>query len=219
MGKTILNTLSLTAITLSTCFFTTAEADVLKLELPDAYVGGTPIDYHGENKEEPNYKPRPDFEIPAGTTNIARGKTVTSSAEKPEYGKLAFLTDGDKGFENKSVLGLPEGLQWVQIDLGKVCELYALTLWHFYEHEQVYFDVVIKVADDVAFTKNVRDVFNNDHDNSSKLGKGTDKEYIESYQSRFVDLKGVKAQYIRFYTNGSTQGNFNHYVEVDVFGK
>ena len=116
-------------------------------------------------------------------------------------------------------MGLAKGQQWVQIDLAKVSELYALTLWHFHEGDRVYFDVVIRVADDAAFTKNVRDVFNNDHDNSSKLGKGKDKEYIESYKSRFVNLKGVKAQYIRFYTNGSTHDDFNHYVEVEIFGK
>ena len=219
MKKSMMTTLGLAAVTMGASMFSPAQAEVLKLELPEPYFGGTPLDYFGENLEEPNYKPRPAFEVPEGTTNIAKGKKVTSSVEKPEYGKLEFLVDGDKSYENKSLLGLAKGLQWVQVDLGEVCELYALTLWHFHEGDRVYFDVVVKVADDAAFTKNVRDVFNNDHDNSSKLGVGTDKEYIESYKSRFVDLKGVKAQYVRYYTHGSTHDEFNHYVETEIFGK
>ena len=201
------------------CIISPTQAEILKLDLPTPYFEGTPIDYLGENLEVINYKPRPDFVVPEGTTNIAIGKKVRSSSKKPEYGKLEFLVDGDKDFEDKSLLGLAKGLQWIQIDLGQYSELYAITLWHFHKGERVYFDVVIKVADDAAFTKNVRDVFNNDHDNSSKLGVGTDKEYIETYKSRFVDLKSVKAQYIRFYTNGNTHDEFNHYVEAEVFGR
>ena len=83
----------------------------------------------------------------------------------------------------------------------------------------MYFDVVVKVAEDAAFTKGVKTVFNNDHDNSSELGAGKDKEYIESYKSRFVDLKGVNARYLRFYSKGNTSDEFNHYVEVEIFGK
>jgi hypothetical protein len=189
----------------------------LKFELPEPYFGGTPLDYFGENLEEPNYKPRPDFFVPEGTTNVALGKKVTASGE-PEFGKLAFLVDGDTSYKQSSLLGLPEGHQWVQIDLGEECDLYALALWHFHEGDRVYFDVAIQVSDDPDF-KNAKFVFNNDHDNSSKMGKGTDKEYIESYKGKFIDLKGVKARYIRFYSNGNTSDGFNHYVEAMVFGK
>jgi len=220
MKNSMIVTLGLAALTVGEALFSTAQAEVLKLELPEPYFGGTPLDYFGENLEEPNYKPRPDYEVPAGTTNVAKGKKVTSSVEKPEYGKFEFLTDGDKSYENKSLLGLAKGLQWVQIDLGEVNNIYALTFWHFHEGDRVYFDVVVRVADDAAFTKNVRDIYNNDHDDSSKLGKkGKDQEYIESYKARFVPVKDTKARYIRFYSNGSTHDEFNHYVEAEVFAK
>ena len=39
----------------------------LKLELPEPYFGGTPLDYFGPNLEEPDYKPRPPFQVPANT--------------------------------------------------------------------------------------------------------------------------------------------------------
>ena len=197
----------------------TVRADELELELPDPYFGGTPLDYFGENLEEPNYKPRPAFEVPDGTTNVAKGKSVSASVDKPEFGDLAMLVDGDKSYEQKSLLGLAAGAQWIQVDLGAVNTLFVLTLWHFHEGDRVYFDVVVKVAEDAAFTKGVKTVFNNDHDNSSEMGAGKDKEYIESYKSRFVDLKAVEGRYVRFYSKGNTSDDFNHYVEVEIFGK
>jgi hypothetical protein len=65
----------------------------------------------------------------------------------------------------------------------------------------------------------VRTVFNNDNDNSSGLGIGKDKEYIETFQGRPFIVKGIKARYVRLYSNGSTSSEMNHYVEVEVYGK
>lgn len=193
--------------------------EILELELPEPYFGGTPLDYFGANLEEPNYKKRPDFMVPAGVTNVAKGKMVSANTAKPEFGEFSFLVDGDKSYEQKSLLGLAAGAQWIQVDLGAVNTLYALMLWHFHEGDRVYFDVVVKSADDAEFTKNVQTIFNNDHDNTSEMGAGKDKEYIESYKAKFVDTKGVTGRYVRFYSKGNTSDDFNHYVEVEVFGK
>ena len=32
-------------------------------------------------------------------------------------------------------------------------------------------------------------------------------------------LKGLKARYVRFYSNGSTADDLNRYTEVEVYGK
>lgn len=209
------------ALALTTAINAIAEdkTEKLELELPEPYFGGTPLDYFGENLEEPNYKPRPDFMVPAGVTNVSAGKTVTASVADTEFGEFGYLVDGDKSYEQKSLLGLAAGHQWIQIDLGSVHNLYALMLWHFHEGDRVYFDVVVKSADDAEFTKNVQTLFNNDHDNTSEMGAGTDKEYIETYKAKFVDAKGVAGRYIRFYSKGNTSDDFNHYVEAEVFGK
>lgn len=191
----------------------------IKIELPQPYFGGTPLDYFGPNLEKPNYKPRPPFMTPKGTTNVAKGKVVTSSDPDPEFGSLAFLVDGDKDYRKKSLLALAAGHQWIQIDLGASHELYAFALWHFHEGERVYFDVAVQVASDAGFAKDTQFVFNNDHDNSAGLGVGADKEYIEDYRGKFVDMKGVTGRYVRLYTKGNTSDDLNHYVEVEVFGK
>ena len=190
----------------------------VKLELPQPYFGGTPLDYFGPNLEKPNYKPRPPFMAPAGTTNVAKGKPVTASAA-PEFGSLEMLVDGDKDYKKQSLLGLPAGDQWVQIDLGATHELYAVLLWHFHEGERVYFDVAIQASDDPEFKENVHVLFNNDHDNTAGRGVGEQQEYIESYKGKFIESAGVKARYIRLYAKGNTTDEMSHYVEAEVYGR
>jgi fucose permease len=78
--------------------------------------------------------------------------------------------------------------------------------------------LVVQVSDDAAFQKGVTTIFNNDHDNSSKLGVGKDKEYIEVAEGKLFDPKGAKGRYVRLYSNGNTTNDLTHYVEVEVYG-
>ncbi|HPX40355.1 MAG TPA: hypothetical protein PLF51_07950, partial [Candidatus Hydrogenedentes bacterium] len=145
-------------------------------------------------------------------------KPVTSSDKTPSMGKLPMVTDGDKGFQEKSLVELDKGLQWVQIDLQKKHKLYAILVWHFHTSERVYHDFVVRVANDPDFTQDVVTLYNNDHDNSAGLGAGTDKEYVESNEGRLVDGKGTEARYVRLYSKGNTSNERNNYVEVEVWG-
>ena len=69
------------------------------------------------------------------------------------------------------------------------------------------------------FIDGVVTVFNNDHDNTSKLGEGKEKEYVEDYMGRPFAINGVKGRYVRFYSKGNTSNEMNHYTEVEVYGK
>ena len=106
----------------------------------------------------------------------------------------------------------------VQIDLGASHPLHAILVWHYHSQARVYRDVVVQVSDDATFKKGVTTVFNNDHDNSAKLGGGPDKEYIEVAEGKLIDPKGVKGRYVRLLSNGNTTNDLNHYVEVEVYG-
>ena len=77
--------------------------------------------------------------------------------------------------------------------------------------------MVVQVADDPDFTQDVKTVYNNDKDNSSGLGVGTDKEYFETYEGRLMDAKGVEGRYVRLYSKGSTYSALNRYTEVEVW--
>ena len=50
----------------------------------------------------------------------------------------------------------------------------------------------------------VTTIFNNDFHNELGLGAGKDLNYIETYQGKLIDAKGVKGRYVRLYSNGNT---------------
>ena len=86
--------------------------------------------------------------MPAGTVNLAKGKKVTASDSEPVVGTLDLVTDGDKAGDEGSWVELGPGKQWVQIDLEKDANIYAVVVWHFHSQERVYRDVVVQVSDD-----------------------------------------------------------------------
>jgi len=192
--------------------------EALEFELPEPYYGGTVISYWSPKLEATVYKDRKPYFAPKGTTVVSRGKAVTASTA-PTVGELTEIVDGDKEFGKTSLVELPAGTQWVQIDLGATCDLYAILLWHFHEGARVYFDVIGQVSDDPEFKTGVSTIFNNDFDNSSGLGQGEDNEYIDNSDGRLIDAKGFKGRYIRFYSRGNSDNDFNNYVEIEVWGK
>jgi hypothetical protein len=202
-----------------------AAGDMVTLEVkkPKPAYTGTPKNPPAGIKLDPTWKPgkpQPEVKIPKDALkNIALNKPVTSSDSEPIIGKLDQVTDGDKEGVEGSWVELGPGKQWVQIDLGKSANIYALVLWHVHSDPRVYKDVVVQVADDQDFISNVQTVFNNDGDNSSGLGIGSDYEYFEGYEGKVIDAKGVKGRYVRLWTKGNTSDDQNHYTEVEVYGK
>lgn len=213
----------LAALTLCLPFVFADEAPAgkvkLELELPKPMFVGTPQNLKSPNLEPARKGPRPPVFIPEGCTNVALGKEVTSSDDFPIIGDLEQLTDGDKEGTDGSYFELAPGRQWVQLDLEDTYEIHAIAVWHYHSQARVYRDVVIQTAADPDFIMDVQTVFNNDHDNSSGLGVGRDKEYIETFEGRIVSVDGVKARYVRLYSNGNTSNEMNHYIEVEVYGK
>jgi len=189
------------------------------IELPKPMFVGTPTNIRVPNLEKPLGKPRPPFLAPAGTTNVARGKPVTSSDPQPIIGDLQMITDGDKEATDASLVELGPFLQHVTIDLGAVYDIYGVLVWHYHKQGRVYFDVIVQVADDPDFVTNVRTLFNNDIDNSAGLGIGEDMHYVETSEGKLIYAKGVKARYVRLYSNGNHANDLNHYIEVEVYGK
>ena len=195
------------------------DKEALKIELPEAYFGGTPLPYDSPNLEPEDYKDRPPFMAPKGATLVSKDKPVTASVKTPDLGELKMLVDGDKNYAKNSVIELPEGQQWVQIDLQAPHEIYAVLVWHYYEGKRVYFKVIVQVSNDPEFKTGATTLYNSDYDNSAGLGVGKDKEYIENNKGRLIDAKGVTGRYVRSYTNGNSSDDKNHYVEIEVFGK
>ena len=192
--------------------------EVLQIQLPKPMFVGTPKNIRTPNLETITGKPRGPFMVPVGTALLSAGKPVAASDKEPVIGEVAFVTDGKKSGEDGYYVELGPMLQWVQIDLGKSQELLAVVAWHYHSQARVYRDVVVQVSDDKDFISSVTTVFNNDHDNTSGLGAGKDREYIETFDGKLFDPKGVKARYVRLYSGGNTSNDMNHYVEVEVYG-
>ncbi len=192
--------------------------EVLKIQLPKPMFVGTPKNIRTPNLETVTGRPRGPFMVPAGTVLLSAGKPVASSDKEPVIGEVSYVTDGKKSGEDGYYVELGPMLQWVQIDLGKSQELTAIVAWHYHSQARVYRDVIVQVSDDKDFIGGVTTIFNNDHDNSSGLGAGKDKEYIETFDGRLFDPKGVRARYVRLYSGGNTSNDMNHYVEVEVYG-
>jgi hypothetical protein len=202
-----------------------------------------------DRTQKPRQKSGEKLLVPQGTRLLSRGVKVTSSDDDPIIGKLEMITDGNKESQDGSFyyVELFLRLAWVQLDLGKSHALYAVLVWHYYlpysydylwcpccdcNWPRVYQDVVVQISNDPAFKKDVITVFNNDHDNSSGLGKGKDDTYVETSEGRWINLKGVEGRYVRLYSRGysslptkdskddpSKYSPLNHYIEVEVYGK
>jgi hypothetical protein len=190
----------------------------LKLKLPKPMFIGTPTNLRSTNLEVITGKPRGPFYVPKGTVLLSAKKPVTSSEAQPVIGELDMITDGEKSGSDGFFVELGPSSQWVQIDLGAPYALHALLVWHYHTQARVYRDVIVQVSDDPTFQKGVTTIFNNDHDNTSKLGAGRDKEYIEVAEGKLIDPKGTKGRFVRLYSNGNTANDLSHYVEVEVYG-
>src|SRR6266478_5562266 len=192
----------------------------LSLKLPPPAFKGTPKDLRLSSYVEPlSDKPRPPMMVPPGLKNIAKGAKLTSSDKNATSSVLEKITDGDKEASDQSIIFLRKGSQWVQMDLGASQEIFAIALWHAHNTAKVYHSVIVQLSDDPDFLKDVRTIFNNDQENKSGLGVGTDREYFETFEGKLINGKGAKARYIRFYSKGSTESALNEYTEIEVYGR
>jgi hypothetical protein len=187
-------------------------------DIPPELIEGTPKPMNVPNLVQAPSK-APEFLVPEGTTLLSKGKPVTSSDDNPIIGDLTLITDGEKEAGEGYFVELLDGTQWVQIDLEKSAEVSAVWLWHFHSQKRAYNDVIVQISDDAEFKAGVTTVYNNDYDETSKMGKGADSPYVESRFGLIVDGKGSKGRYVRLYSNGNTSNEMNHYIEVEVHGK
>ena len=189
------------------------------IEVPIPGYEGTPVNFRGiPNLEKEAILPRGPFLAPAGVKNVAQGKKVTGKEMNPMMGELSMITDGDTTQVDGNYVELGPGMQWVQIDLESPQEIYGVLIWHYFQ-PRVYFCTIVQTADDAGFTKNVQTWFNNDNGNKLKLGAGKDQNYVDTNEGKLVSTKGVRARYVRLYSNGNSANDLNNYIEVAVYGR
>src|SRR6266550_2174423 len=142
MKNELSNSLLIVAFALA-CFASSVRAadpkptEPLKLDLPLHTLKGTPENLPaGPNIEPPSDVAPPSIEVPKGVTNVAAGKTVTSSVP-PYLGELSRITDGKKEAVDDDAVEFRKGTQWVQVDLGQSYAIHAIAMWHDHRYVQV----------------------------------------------------------------------------------
>jgi hypothetical protein len=208
------------------------DKEPLALKLPMPTLKGTPEQLPEGATIEPMAKdmPKPfvskqadnttyvtSLNLPKGAKNVAEGKTVTSSVA-PFTGELTQITDGQKEAFDDQAVEFKKGTQWVQIDLGAPVEIAAIAIWHDHRYVQLFKSVIVQASNDPEFKEGVVTLYNNDTENASGLGIGTDKQYFETRFGRVIDGKGTKARYLRSYSKGSNQSAINTVQEIEIYG-
>ena len=199
-----------------------AEKVAIKFELPPPHSSGTPKEIKSDNLE-PDPGPgklRPPIMVePEFAKKLTTEDTKVTTSEEAVTGDNEYVVDGDKTPDATCMLQLPGGVQWVQLDLGAEKTVSAVCVWHDQGDDRVYKDVIVQLSNDEKFASGVTTIFSNDHDDSAKIAKGTEKEYRERNDGRPIDAKLTKARYVRCYSNGSSSEPVNNYIEIEVFGK
>lgn len=149
-----------------------------------------------------------------GLANLALGKQPVGSTDIRDPQKI---TDGLSNDSN-AYGAVDGGPQWIQVNLGQNSEIHVIKLWHYFEDERIYKDIVVQLSSDKSFLTNVTTVYNNDRDNQLGQGAGKESGYVESAEGLVISVPKVQAQYVRIWSNGSETNSWNHYVEVQVYG-
>ena len=119
MVKIILKCISVVAVLLAANAALAQDKVPLKTQLPKPLFVGTPVPLNVPNLEPPLKGKRPDFMVPAGTVNLAKGKKVTASDDSPVVGTLDLVNDGDKAGDEGSVGARERVTRRAFVTLGK----------------------------------------------------------------------------------------------------
>ena len=161
----------------------------------------------------------PDFKghLAKNATILERPQNHDPSHAAPT-GQDERLFDGVTDSASPNHIDVGEDSKFIVIDLGGPAMVDGLNVWRYYNDVRQYRDVVYQLSTTSDFSADVTTVFNNDGDNSTQQGAGSDPEYREGPSGKPVYFPPVRARYLRLWSNGNTVNNDNHYTEVEVYG-
>ena len=144
-------------------------------------------------------------------------ENVNVNGDKP----LSNAVNGNKTLNDYADFGKDDSKDssYIQVDLGKVSDVESINLYRYWNGGRRYNGTVIALSETEAFDNPVI-VYNSDAENVHGLGVGTDSTYAETEAGKAIKLKEVtKARYVRVYMHGSSAGDTNHIIELEVMGK
>lgn len=143
--------------------------------------------------------------------NLAAGKTAITLSANQSTGTpstLPRLTDGDKATANYIDVAPSNDREPVKItlDLGYVCSVDEIKVWHYFGDSRVYNDAIVEVSTDGINWVIIYD---------SKVS-GT---YTETSGGKSHGFSPRKVRYVRDGIRGSNKNASNHWVELEVWGE
>ena len=163
--------------------------------------------------EDPNFKGHL-----AKNASILARPTTNPHPSHAATGNDQRLFDGVTDSTSPNHIDVGEGSKFIVIDLGGPAMVDGLNVWRYYNDVRQYHDVVYQLSTTSDFSADVTTVFNNDANNSTQQGAGSDPEYREGPSGKPVYFPPVRARYLRLWSSGNTLNNDNHYTEVEVYG-
>jgi len=138
-------------------------------------------------------------------TNRALNLPTTSiTSSDPAATGFEKLVDGSH-FDYESNVSLASGNQWVQLDLGDLYMVNTVKMWRYYGDGRTYNGTKVEVSTDGVSWTTVYD---------QTISGG----YAETPEGKTIIFPSCPARFVRFWSNGSSANEFNHWVELQVFG-
>lgn len=169
---------------------------------------------------------------PAGETNLALNKSIVakwtadgSNAAKGGDRPMSMAVDGNKSdtLGNYGEFGSDSSnaSSYLQVDLEAVKSISGINLYRYWSDNRTYRGTVIELSETADFSGVVYQVYNSDATGAlHNRGLGSDSTYAETSSGLHLTLTApVNARYVRVYMCGTSSGNTNHVVELEVLGR
>ena len=124
--------------------------------------------------EDPAFKGH----LTLGASVVERPETGHHSSHSP-LGQDERLFDGVIDSASPNYVSVGDHRRFIVIDLGDTYMVDGLNVWRYYRDVRQYHDVVYQLSTVSNFNSDVTTVFNNDANNSTGQGTGSDPEYRE----------------------------------------
>ncbi|MBU1747801.1 MAG: discoidin domain-containing protein, partial [Chloroflexi bacterium] len=142
--------------------------------------------------------------------NLAAGVKATTSGTTLIYPDV--ITNGDAWADSgdsasrEYAYTTDTGLRYVQLDLGAAYSVDQVVVWHYAADGRTYHNTKTQVSADGSTWYTVFD--------SAVSG-----EYAETAAGKTHSFTARSVRYVRDYVNGSTANIYNHWVEIQVWGR
>ena len=142
--------------------------------------------------------------------NLAAGAPVSSDVT---LGNADVATNGDTwansgSSSSREFANATSGLHYAQVDLGAAHPVDKVIVWHYAADGRTYHGTKVQVSADGT-----------NWDTMFSSNSTPPSEYPETAAGKTITFSSRQVRYVRDWLNGSTSNAYNHWVEIEAWGK